>query len=222
MVQPGQHRCLCGSAQRGAQVCRTADQAEWAKRGPTANQSSVSCDARSITQAATTRLKEPTMRPLNALRIALALMSSPGLVLAQDADPLAAAAWLTGCWAADGREGGSGENWMAPAGGSMLGVGRTVKDGRTVDFEFMQLRASSEGKLVFIALPAGKRETTFTLISNPAEGLVFENLQHDFPQRVIYRSPARDRLHARIEGLRSGVLRGIDFPMKRISCELTP
>lgn len=156
------------------------------------------------------------------IRIALPLLLSaallPGPAVAQGADPLAAAAWLAGCWAAEGKETGSGEHWMAPAGGTMLGVGRTVKNGKTVDFEFMQLRSTPDGKLVFIALPSGQRETTFALLSSTPEALVFENLQHDFPQRVIYRWVSSERLMARIEGMRSGVLRGIDFSLKRTAC----
>lgn len=48
--------------------------------------------------------------------------------------------WLAGCWAIEGGEPGSGEQWMAPAGGAMLGVGRTVRRGTTVAHEFMQIR----------------------------------------------------------------------------------
>jgi hypothetical protein len=47
---------------------------------------------------------------------------------------------------------------------------------------------------------------------------VFENAAHDFPQRVLYRREAADRLVARIEGLRNGQPRGIDFPMQRMAC----
>lgn len=158
------------------------------------------------------------MKILIALPILLSVALAPGPALAQGTDPLAAAAWLAGCWAAEGKEAGSGEHWMPPAGGTMLGVGRTVKNGKTVDFEFMQLRSTAEGKLNFVALPSGQRETTFVLVPNTPEALVFENLQHDFPQRVIYRWVSSERLVARIEGMHSGVLRGIDFPMKRTAC----
>ncbi|MBC7916919.1 MAG: hypothetical protein H7Y28_03820, partial [Rhodoferax sp.] len=113
---------------------------------------------------------------------------------------LAPVAWLTGCWAEEGAEAGTIEQWMAPAGGTMLGMGRTVKNGKTATFEFMRLRANEEGKLVFIALPRGQGETTFTLISHIDQRAVFENLGHDFPQRVIYQKLANDKLAARIEG----------------------
>ena len=136
--------------------------------------------------------------------------------------PLAPMAWLTGCWVEEGAEAGTVEQWMAPAGDTMLGMGRTVKNGKTTTFEFMRLRANDEGKLVFIALPRGQGETTFTLLSHLDQRAVFENLQHDFPQRVIYQKLGPDRLAARIEGIRNGALRGVDFAMQRTPCAPAP
>lgn len=132
-----------------------------------------------------------------------------------------AVAWMTGCWAAEGKEAGTGEAWIAPAGGSMLGVGRTVKAGRTVDFEFMQIRTGTEGKLLFIALPSGKRETTFVASEVGPEHVVFTNPSHDFPQNVSYRKTGTEMMVARIDGVRDGSARGINFPMRRVSCELS-
>jgi hypothetical protein len=128
-------------------------------------------------------------------------------------------AWLAGCWQAEKGEAGSGEHWLPPAGGTMLGVSRTVKNGKTVAFEFVQLRSNAEGKLVFIALPSGQKETTFVASAIGKDSVTFENPQHDFPQKVIYRLEAGDRLVARIEGMRGGTLRGVDFPMNRVACD---
>lgn len=133
---------------------------------------------------------------------------------------LASLSWLSGCWAAEGGETGSVEHWLPPAGGTMLGLSRTVKKGKTVEHEFLQIRANAEGRLVYIALPFGQKEATFTLASTSEGAVTFENPQHDFPQRVSYRLLPGLRLVARIEGLRNGVLRGIDFPMKRAPCDL--
>jgi hypothetical protein len=161
------------------------------------------------------------MNPTALRTTALALVSLSASAFAQAPDPLSAVAWLTGCWAAEGKEPGSGEMWLSPAGGTMLGVGRTVRTGKTVDFEFMQIRINPEGKLVFIALPAGQRETTF-VASTAVEGQVsFENPTHDFPQKVLYRRTGPETMVARIEGLRNGVARSIDFPMRRSSCKKT-
>jgi len=135
------------------------------------------------------------------------------------ADPLAALAWLAGCWQPEAGEAGSAEQWMAPAGGVMLGMARTIKAGRVVDHEFLQIRRQPDGLLAYIALPLGQRLTTFTQKSlTPAE-VVFENPSHDFPQRVIYRRIDADRVLARIEGSRpGGTERGINFPLRRGPC----
>jgi hypothetical protein len=135
------------------------------------------------------------------------------------ADDVTALAWMAGCWAAEKGDAGSVEHWLPPAGGTMLGVSRTVKNGQTVEFEFMQLRVNSAGKLVFIANPSGQKQTTFVASSVGQDSVTFENPQHDFPQKVIYRLEPGGRLIGRIEGTRGGTVKGVDFPMRRVSCE---
>ena len=138
--------------------------------------------------------------------------------LAQAQDAFKPIAWLAGCWVQQGREAGSAEQWMAPAGGVMLGMARIVKGGRAVEFEFLQIRADAEGRLVYIAQPQGRPPTEFKLLRQGDAEAVFENPGHDFPQRVLYRLAAPDRLVARIEGMMNGKERGIDFAMQRTAC----
>lgn len=128
-------------------------------------------------------------------------------------------AWLSGCWAAESGEAGSGEHWLPLAGGTMLGIGRTVRNGKTVEHEFLQIRLNAEGRVVYIALPSRQKEATFVASSIGERTVTFENPQHDFPQRIIYRALPENRLTARIEGMRGGNLRVVDFPMKRAQCE---
>ena len=127
--------------------------------------------------------------------------------------------WLAGCWASVGGEAGSGEQWMPPAGESLLGVSRTVKKGKTVAYEFLQIREVEPGKIAYIAQPSGQPEATFPLKSAGEREVVFENPEHDFPQRVIYRLEADGVLRAGIEGLSKGQARTVDFPMKKVDCE---
>lgn len=152
-----------------------------------------------------------------AVLVAMAWAATAHVAAAQD-DLLAALSWLAGCWSADGGEPGSAESWMPPAGRSMFGVSRTVGSGKTVAHEFMQIRATADGKLAFIALPSGQREATFPLLSLSADQVTFENPQHDCPQRVSYRRLPGERLLAQIEGVREGTLRAVDFPMSRVAC----
>ncbi len=130
-------------------------------------------------------------------------------------------AWLAGCWASTlaDRSAGSGEHWMPPAAGSMPGMARTLRVGRPAEHEFMHIRPDAQGRLVYLAMPSGQTPTAFLAVSVDHESAVFENPDHDFPQRVIYRLQGPDQLQARIEGLRNGRLRGVDFPMRRVACE---
>lgn len=126
-------------------------------------------------------------------------------------------AWMAGCWAATGADAGSEEHWLAPAGGTLLGISRTVKNGKTVTHEFMQIRETENG-VVFIASPANQKTAEFRMISLEGKRVVFENPEHDFPQRVIYE--LRDgNLVGRIEGTRNGKKRAFDYPFTRAKCE---
>ena len=109
-------------------------------------------------------------------------------------------AWLSGCWESNrnGRE--INEQWMKPAGQTMLGMGRTVSKGKTVEYEFVQVRADGDGSIYYVAKPSGQSEASFKLIKYQNREATFENLEHDFPQRVIYRLEPDGSLFARVEG----------------------
>ena len=125
-------------------------------------------------------------------------------------------AWMAGCWslASEGRT--VEEQWMAPSGGSMLGISRTVKDGRLLEFEFVVLRERGEG-LVYVAHPSGQPGGEFPMKSLDASSVIFENTQHDFPQRIGYRRDG-DNVAAWIEGTMGGMVRKVEFPYRRVAC----
>jgi len=131
-------------------------------------------------------------------------------------------AWLAGCWASTGGEEGSGEQWMAPAGGTMLGVSRSVRDSETVAYEFMQIRNTAQQNVEFIAKPSGQSEAAFIAVELSDSEVVFQNPEHDFPQRIIYALKADGALEVRIEGEMDGDVRRVTFPFTRIACGATP
>lgn len=152
----------------------------------------------------------------------LVLLASVGGEAAAQSAVLERAAWLAGCWRNDNAEAGSGEQWLPLAGKTLMGISRTVRRDETVAHEFMQIRLDGEGQVVFVALPAGRAETSFTLQPGGPAELVFENPSHDFPQRVVYRLAGGGQLRARIEGQRNGQLRGVDFAFTRVPCDVQP
>ena len=127
---------------------------------------------------------------------------------------MAPVAWLAGCWELRSGARVTQEQWMAPAGGMMLGMSRTVVRDTVREYEHLRLELR-EGKLTYVALPSGQKEAAFTQEEAGDSGASFVNPEHDFPQRISYRRVGADSLIARIEGTRGGQPRGIDFPMKR-------
>ena len=125
--------------------------------------------------------------------------------------------WLAGCWELRRGNRTGFEMWMPPAAGMMMGASRTVANGQVVEWERLQL-SEKDGHLVYTSLPSGQTETSFTSTAVTDSSFTVENLQHDFPQRIIYRKLGADSLIARIEGPGSSGTRGIDFPMRRASC----
>jgi hypothetical protein len=62
--------------------------------------------------------------------------------------------------------------------------------------------------------PSNQPAAAFTLVDCGDRSVVFENKQHDFPQRVIYRRES-DQLIARIEGTIGGVERRLEWRWNR-------
>ena len=154
---------------------------------------------------------------LKSRRAAAFLALVPVLLLGQPAaHPLEKLGWLGGCWVSTQGPAEISEQWMAPAGGVMLGMSRTVSGGKTVEYEFLQIREDGKGGLVFVARPSGQAEASFPAVRMGKREAVFENPAHDFPQRITYRSPAADELIARVETLKGD--RGLDFTYRRAAC----
>ena len=113
------------------------------------------------------------------------------------AHKLAELSWMTGHWRGTSDGWAMEEVWLAPAGGMMLGLHRDAK-GTKASYEFIRIAETAEG-IVYFAQPSGKPPTPFKLTHASAGRAVFENPQHDFPQRITY-TLAKRRLCARVEG----------------------
>jgi hypothetical protein len=136
---------------------------------------------------------------------------------ADDGGAIGRLGWMAGCWSMQSGASTIEETWTTPAGGMMLGTSRTMKGGKTVFHEFMRISVENGTVIYTPRIGSSEKPVNFKLVKQGEEEVVFENLSHDFPQRIIYRK-AEDGLFARIEGERDRKLRGQDFPMKRRAC----
>jgi hypothetical protein len=125
-------------------------------------------------------------------------------------------AWLAGCWQADTAARSVEEQWLPPRGGSMVGMSRTVSGNKLVAYELVVVREDGD-RLSYQAHPSGQASAVFTSTSLSGEKVVFENLEHDFPQRVGYERRGSDLL-AWIEGDQKGRRRRVEFPYRRAAC----
>ncbi|HET7291961.1 MAG TPA: DUF6265 family protein [Vicinamibacteria bacterium] len=112
-------------------------------------------------------------------------------------------AWMEGRWTGERDGVAMEERWTGPLGGALLGVHADVKDGRLVSWEFLRIDTTGDGTFYF-ASPRSAPPTPFRLVSQDSRRVVFENKEHDFPQRILYWLDEKGALHARIEGPQDG------------------
>jgi hypothetical protein len=138
------------------------------------------------------------------------------LLLASDAS-VESLSWMSGCWSMQAGAVMIEESWSRPAGGTLFGWSRVIKGDRTVQHEFLHIGVR-EGTLTYTARVGEKATATPFRMSKLADGeIVFENPEHDFPQRIIYRKSA-EGLFARIEGNEKGKQRAQEFSYRRTAC----
>jgi hypothetical protein len=106
--------------------------------------------------------------------------------------------WLAGRWCMPTGSGWIEEAWLAPVGGQLMGLSRTIKAGKVVGFEYMRIE-SDAGSTRFIPQPQGAPPVVFTATEVAQNRLVVENPEHDFPQKVVYRREG-EALTATISG----------------------
>ena len=152
------------------------------------------------------------------LAVSLALLvfvvGGPNLS-AQSRESLSDLAWLAGGWQGTMGKAQIEEHWIQPAGGTMLGVSRTVTGGRTVSFEFLRIEGRPDGP-VYVAQPQGRPPVEFKLTQRSENRAVFENPQHDNPKIIRYSKESDGSLRAEIEGDEEGKHQKMEFKFQPI------
>jgi hypothetical protein len=137
---------------------------------------------------------------------------------AQDPNPqMSKLAWIAGCWKG-GDKTQKEEQWTKLAGGTMLGVGRTIKDGKTITYDFLQIREKGP-EILLIAHPDGGAAVYFKLGTVSDSEAVFENDTIKFPRRIRYQRQADGSLIVAIEGKEEDRQKRYESPMQRVKCD---
>jgi hypothetical protein len=125
-----------------------------------------------------------------------------GIALPLHAQELGKLGFMTGHWVQKTATEEVQESWLGPRGNLMVATNLTMTNGRGPSFEFLRIGVK-DGKPVYFASPGGRPPVEFPAQTLTGNSVVFENLAHGYPQRVMYRREG-EALIARIEGKRQG------------------
>ncbi len=130
---------------------------------------------------------------------------------------LRAIEWMAGDWFFASGKSVVEEHWTKAAGDTMIGMGRTVRDGRTTSFEYTRLETRN-GEIYYIAMPNAKKTAEFKLVKSSPTEAVFEG-GDEHVQRLIYRNSDPTGMTARVEGMQDGRSFSQEFQYKRAVTE---
>jgi hypothetical protein len=125
-------------------------------------------------------------------------------------------AWLEGRWEMSKPGLVIQEQWMPALGNTMMCTGRVVKGDSLIDYEVVVLRQHG-ARFAYEAHPFGQETATFLSTTVTDSLVIFENLKHDFPQRVGYRRVGADSLLAWVEGPSKGKTKRNEFVYRRVA-----
>lgn len=125
--------------------------------------------------------------------------------------------WLLGTWTNQNGEEFSQETWSQENDTTFTAFSFTQIKKETVFAETMALEQKADSLFLTVATANqnDKKPITFKMISSENGKFTFENKRHDFPERIIYTNPAKDSLHAWIEGTVNGEPKKMDFYFSR-------
>jgi hypothetical protein len=132
-------------------------------------------------------------------------------------DKIKIADWLIGNWENKNPDGVLTENWQKVNDSTFSATSYFIKGKDTLHFEKIVLSQKGE-KLTYSATVNGQNDNKaidFPSTSETANKLVFENPQHDYPQKITYTKGPNNSLTAEISGKLNGKMTTEKFIMKK-------
>jgi hypothetical protein len=124
---------------------------------------------------------------------------------------------LVGTWQMQTPKGVLYESWQPVSEGKIAGMSYMLNGKDSSVFE--RTIVTKEGSDIYFNAMATRQNNgqtvRFKLANTIGKYYIFENKQHDFPQRVIYEFVSSDSIHARIEGKQNGKDAAQDFYYSR-------
>ena len=125
--------------------------------------------------------------------------------------------WLIGRWEIINNDFEMYEIWTKTDKCNYNAESFVLAHGDTVFYEFVRLEQVSDEYFYCVSVldQNNADEISFKMVSDSNNIFVFENLEHDFPQRIVYKNIDNNKMHAYIEGHVEGEYRREDFEFVR-------
>jgi hypothetical protein len=107
------------------------------------------------------------------------------------------------------------EEWVFISKIELAGIAYNYIEGESVIRENLYLKKFAD-QWAYIAMPVNQSITLFALTEYSETKFIFENKEHDFPQKIIYEFTSDNNLKAAIEGVVEGKMKRREFNFKRI------
>lgn len=121
--------------------------------------------------------------------------------------------WIIGRWVSENGDSKSYEQWTKVNDTLYEGSSETIKNGDTTFTEKLKIQKTGNDIFYTADVKHNPAPVNFKLVSADDDEAVFENMEHDFPKRITYKSE-NGNLHAWIEGPgKTGEWIKIDFFM---------
>lgn len=125
--------------------------------------------------------------------------------------------WVVGKWENLSSNGDLYETWTKINDSTFTGRSFMIAKNDTVFSENISIKFRNNDLFYIPTVRNQNNELPilFKFIAIENGELIFENKEHGFPQRIIYKNPSQDSLYARIEGIEKGIFKKEEFAMMR-------
>lgn len=152
------------------------------------------------------------------LLISIFLLGHYSALIAQHHNSVKDFGFLKGSWTMNTAKGRIVESWGISKNSGMEGISFSISNsGDSTLLETIKIH-ESEGSIYYTPTgygPGNDSTVSFRLISVKGKTFVFENKDHDFPQRISYQYQSEKKVLAWIEGTVNGKFKKIEFPYSK-------
>lgn len=122
---------------------------------------------------------------------------------------------LAGMWEGIQGSGVYHEEWSVESDGSLKGRAYLLKMGEIKNPESLKIEQENEHVFYVAEVAHNSAPVKFRLTDSSDNLFVFENPDHDFPQKITYDLTETDHLTAVIEAVNDGKLKKVEFRLKK-------